>query len=840
MTERKILLVHESEDTRSLIAGYIRSELNDIVIEEVETASDAERILEQEKFDVVMSNVLLPEIKHLRDRLIEFVILLTDDSPALLKKLKAHGIEHYLSVPFTPEKLKFKIDEICNPRKKLVQKRYSVTGTKAILHMEGFDYRAVVVNFSNNSIMCEVDVHGEYNELLKEMFITVEFPRSFGNKVLKKIWCKQIFVKVLRLDAKRRPGKVQIIWSFLKVNEENDRYIKSLIQIAEERNKKTISWNQNRLEIKLGSSIYLFYKVHLFRIGLLFLTVFLILGFFLIDFKVEIAQDIDVLWAKGNAYYRLIDTEDWKPLVKKTAPETAVFKVGDPAKTVLNKKSKHTTVLNELAKERLILRYSPFETVILAKGSQVIRKEQEDGTLNYLLQGAVHLLLEKNKDKPFKIKINNVLLSGQDVQIFYQDVFSSAELSVNEGILSIPPQKDRFVHAPKYVEIESGEIKLSNKHVMLIGEKRISFVEKGRRHQDVYLKTFVPGFNTFGEFKRVGTAIRGDKAFQFERHGKTITSIVANTPLMEGDKIINKTEQPILLTFPSNHRILVFSDSELLIKEFPLKRTKNALEIPDGTEKYQFLGQIRVNIVTPSKNRSAEFKTVKGIVKAKKAEFEAWSNNTFVEVLGVTGQVSLGIDGEEPVNVYRGKMARREGGGAVSKSVKIPPARLVQLISESFTQGNGYQLSSYSTVSLDNLVLKNKRPLVMYWNKPVIGASILLSDVIYPLTVDLDGMMTRMDRKLFPNTRAGNYPVKLLLENSEGKTIEISTELNVKSDINLDVICGVLDRGLRSEQRSVVRRFQRRAGLKVDGILGSETKNKIQEIRDCRMDIDGN
>lgn len=108
--KRNLLIVEDDPDIRRLLIIYFRDE--DFNILEAETGEDAIRIFKKEKVDIVILDIMLPELDGLR---VCEVLRETSDVPVIMLTAKSqeedklrgfeYGADEYVTKPFSPKVL---------------------------------------------------------------------------------------------------------------------------------------------------------------------------------------------------------------------------------------------------------------------------------------------------------------------------------------------------------------------------------------------------------------------------------------------------------------------------------------------------------------------------------------------------------------------------------------------------------------------------------------------------------------------------------------------------------------------------------------------------------------
>ncbi|MCP4749647.1 MAG: hypothetical protein GY866_02025 [Proteobacteria bacterium] len=230
MIRRKLLVVHESNVARNLLNGFILSEFNDIVVKEAESRIEAEQLLQEQNFDIILSSIIVRGISDLPEKGVNFIALITDETPKKIRELDAHNIQHYLVTPYTPAKLRDKINDVYHSRRLRTEERYYAPGIKSVLHFNDRDLHGEVINISKDGFLCELDCHGYHLDLLGNVCISIEFPTDFDKMRLTNIECKFLNLKVLKWDSEHKPERVQIVWLFIEFEEKNRKNLQNVLE----------------------------------------------------------------------------------------------------------------------------------------------------------------------------------------------------------------------------------------------------------------------------------------------------------------------------------------------------------------------------------------------------------------------------------------------------------------------------------------------------------------------------------------------------------------------------------------------------------------------------------
>ncbi len=247
MQLRKILIIHDSIAVRKLLMNYIQSELNDVVVNVVESAAKGIKKLKDDIFSVVIcgnqtnsmgNTTVFKEMRSLEaGRDTPFIIITSTGSKENIKDFKDQGIEHYLVSPFTPIELRSLIKEACDPRTFRKHARISVPGAKAVVHMRDYDVEANVINISESGILCDVTCVKQYNDLLNSAHMTIEFPAQYDNAKIKILWCMVFRVLVLTWDKEYfpqcAPKNLRVAWQIIEISNDGKKLLNKIFETVE-------------------------------------------------------------------------------------------------------------------------------------------------------------------------------------------------------------------------------------------------------------------------------------------------------------------------------------------------------------------------------------------------------------------------------------------------------------------------------------------------------------------------------------------------------------------------------------------------------------------------------
>lgn len=121
---RSILIVEDSATTRSLIRAIIEEMGDDFSTTEAATGFEALKLLPQEEFSLIITDINMPDINGLelinfvknnpRYNHIPLIIVTTEKSNEDKERGLALGASYYVTKPFKPEELQGAITKVLN------------------------------------------------------------------------------------------------------------------------------------------------------------------------------------------------------------------------------------------------------------------------------------------------------------------------------------------------------------------------------------------------------------------------------------------------------------------------------------------------------------------------------------------------------------------------------------------------------------------------------------------------------------------------------------------------------------------------------------------------------
>lgn len=236
---RNILLIHETKMIRTVIRSYILSEMSDVAIEEFSSAQKSVKAFDNTHYDIVFAGRKMKAmdcitlISHMRNSTMNeatpFVIVSSGEMSEEIQGELEEGRDFYLTMPFKPNHLSDLIDKLSDPRRLRKHQRVSIAGTLAQLHLENGDVEGDIVNISKGGILCDVINREGYNDLLRDLNMSLLFPMRHDHAVIRDIWCKLLRIVVLTWGHNNYPDRLRIVWEFVSMDDNERNKLNNLI-----------------------------------------------------------------------------------------------------------------------------------------------------------------------------------------------------------------------------------------------------------------------------------------------------------------------------------------------------------------------------------------------------------------------------------------------------------------------------------------------------------------------------------------------------------------------------------------------------------------------------------
>ncbi|MDT8445485.1 MAG: response regulator [bacterium] len=244
MDYREILIVHPEQTIRGLMEGYLHSEFEDMMVVEASSSEQAEELLSEKAFDLILGSSALPDAlgvqfyvrarRSLQNAETPFVMVVDADSKEPSSRFFQHGIEHVLHLPFSSDALHKKVRALTNPRNKRKMPRFSFPGIEVHLLDNKERFKGRVINLSQNSILSEVDCSKGFPHLLGSSVMDLVFPAELNGIHIEGISCRLSRVRVLEWNDFNGPQKIRVAWAFVSLEGRAARDLGEALDLIEQ------------------------------------------------------------------------------------------------------------------------------------------------------------------------------------------------------------------------------------------------------------------------------------------------------------------------------------------------------------------------------------------------------------------------------------------------------------------------------------------------------------------------------------------------------------------------------------------------------------------------------
>ncbi|MBU2509984.1 FecR domain-containing protein [bacterium] len=612
--------------------------------------------------------------------------------------------------------------------------------------------------------------------------------------------------------------------------------------MTEEKTDSTISWKNARLEIRGKHNIYFFERKHILRIILTFVLL-IVAGCYLkaVFFK----DSAKIIWQQGDILLLNEQSNEWHVLTESRFSSEATLKMeGQTGKVSTPEETSHLEVESEhLSGKKAVLRYDASVTAILTEGSIIKRTISPEKLFNFDLQGLVYLTWQPTSDNQvYRISINGLLLETSGSTLIHFIEGGESKLSLIEGNLWVLPGQQKFVKVSDHLKIISGKVAIGSLHAIVYNENMFSVEKRSEETDLIRRSSFLPGFDGEGNYRQVATAHLSSGEYHLIRNGKTYLVSEFIIPIMKGDKIINSSNNPLLIKFESGDLMRLYPESEISVPESDFEQGKPPLlmvvhgDVTKNQQKESFIvnGRIRIKIDKKNLTRRIVFRTSIAMITVKGTDFEINATDARVETLVATGTVCYSdLNEKKIVEINRGYMSYIDNDGLPVNPVIIPPERFKSLLEDSFGKENKPILISKNQ-DLKRLSIKKGEILKFEWSKPIQESNIVLSESSYPLIKTEDPRIVMLTRKMLNGVVAGKYSVRLEAKDINEIWGEVEAQLSVLPEQSLSFLCDPKKAIFDQKETEAIKAFQQETNIRVDGIVGPETRSKIQEMLNCQ------
>jgi outer membrane protein OmpA-like peptidoglycan-associated protein/CheY-like chemotaxis protein len=837
MNQTRILIIHPSRTIRELLSECVALETGNIEPLAVASAQEAEKLLDSRHFDVVISSLVLDCLIGLAEKDTHVVVLVRDEFDEILQKLPDYGIRHHLTLPVNRQNVQNMIHSILRKGNMIRSPRFDTPGAKAYFHIGSSEIEGDVINIGEDAVLVQIEIEEDYHHLLQDNVLTLVFPKQFGSIVLREIHCRYLTTR--KAERKGYRTELQVALQFPVLQGKQLAGLRKVLKKAARIQHPLLKWQNNRLELRAFKTTRFFYKIHLLRIALVLVLTASGLAL-LIDRMTE--KDLTLIWANGDVFIRQDGETGWqKAAVKEFKSTTGVSIDGlDSSQPETSDHTESEIWQGRFTETEAVLRYSPSELVILAKGGKIQRSTSGE-TTRYQLSGAVHILLNpRNDDSAYRLSINGIHCSTRTAHLFFQDLTDRPELTAVQGTLVLQPLQELFLVVNEGIQPKDGLVHLDTSHSLLFHNDLVALEPRTEKPVRWFDETYLPGFTVGDEFEQLGYAILESGSYTLRRHSTSYPVLVRRIPIMVRDSLETNAEGKVMLVLFNGDRFRLYENSEVGIIDYevpdefpilPLMIGVNAQELQGLTRSSLTLkGRLRATINPEVKRRDFRLRSANAVIGVKGTDFETLDSAEKTEVLTVSGSVTFSDrDERQSVTVTQGMMSSLGSEQAPQEPVKIPKDRLSQLLIETLDTEGELQLSLLNTISTERIVLNPGARISLFWNAALKHASVSMANKDYQTILKPGSPEMIIEYAMFAGAKTGTHSAIIRVTDDKGRTKSLDTTLELKPRIETirfaERILFEKSKSVIKEESSalldeIVARIQRQKGVQKISIEG--------------------
>ena len=249
MRIRQILLIHPSRSIRALIKKYVFAELNDTEIVESDSCEDSIALLNTKRFHVVLATSQMGSapVSQLKDKLgltrlnseVPLIVIAESESNGERDRLIQQGFEHVVQIRLRPFDLIQSINRVCNPRAWRRDVRYHLPDAKVIIHIDGHETDATVINLSRGGILLECATDSPELFMKDGIRIILSVPTASGVFTLSGMTCKISRLNVIQWRPNNTPAAMRATFIFDNLDQSQRDQLAHVLQIAEQEESRT-------------------------------------------------------------------------------------------------------------------------------------------------------------------------------------------------------------------------------------------------------------------------------------------------------------------------------------------------------------------------------------------------------------------------------------------------------------------------------------------------------------------------------------------------------------------------------------------------------------------------
>ncbi len=298
--------------------------------------------------------------------------------------------------------------------------------------------------------------------------------------------------------------------------------------------------------------------------------------------------------------------------------------------------------------------------------------------MDLILSGAVHILLAAPEEgQAVTLALGELTLETSRAHLFYNGWARPARLIVVSGEVKLTGIV-AVIPGPEGAKDPTAALKEGD--ALALHPDAPALEEPTENDERLRRWAELPGFQVPGPYKRVGVALPSDERLAVVRYGREAVLSGKAIALMEGDEVLSRAPQNVLIRFDNGDRVKLFGDTTFHIeRHLTAKKAKENLL-------FRLFGKMRALLIARTQPADIRVNTVTAVIGVKGTDFEALAGTADTEVsvvdglLGVTDPVGRGA-----VDVPAGMFTTVLAGQLPTPPAPIPPEKLEQLRAEAIT-----------------------------------------------------------------------------------------------------------------------------------------------------------
>lgn len=504
------------------------------------------------------------------------------------------------------------------------------------------------------------------------------------------------------------------------------------------------------------------------------LLIGLMIGLYIYQTRTSMTT-VEVIWQEGNFSFHNPEGENWEPVKDNVYPVQSWFRSGEESGNI------RTFDVSSYG----VLKYGHLFTVVLNNDSGLRYRLTAEGKMNFIVSGSAHFYIESDDDTPLEVMLNNTLISTPNAELHYVYLENKEKIEITSGTVSVSTAgnwKDMRT-------VNKGMPVILSENTYMEVQENMFDVGTFNAETDVeFQNSYMPGFSTVAPIEIAGEITPKRSTFSLTRNGKVYTGINKKVPFSKGDRVKTGSDETAMIHLYSDDRIRLYENSILTSEDKPdfewsfydIKRQIKHFDLAWSATPVPREDVLLLSKSTVKKNKNLNFHFSGSIraginpkIKRRRVRFK--SAEAIVSVRGTEFKASS-KEGETGVMTLNGAVALKTPYS--DKEVEIKDLEFSKATVED-PPDNPREVSTKEYQELMNDVFLDRN------NKP------------------------------------------LYIEKAELETY--------KTGLMQQIFCrAAYDPNLANKDDATIRDFQSKMDIRIDGIVGPETRGKLKEMLQCQ------